>query len=91
MDANEREKIGTNSGLLAGTESGGCRKTLIAAKERKGRKEVKYPQITQISVLRRTSAVCDSGARPRVRGLRVSLEGVRFPNGMFLLCRALKG
>jgi hypothetical protein len=35
MDANEREKIGINSGLLAGMESGGCRKTLIAAKDAK--------------------------------------------------------
>jgi hypothetical protein len=48
-------------------------KGFIAAKERK---EVNYPQITQItqiSGLRRMSAVRDSGARPRVSGIRVSL------------------
>jgi hypothetical protein len=64
MDANERKKIGINSGSLAGTESGGCTKTLIAAKECKDHSAaVKYPQITQItqiSGLRRMSAVRDS-------------------------------
>jgi hypothetical protein len=73
MDANEREKIGIIRGLRAGTESSGGTKILIAAKDRKVHKEIKISADYADFGSERMSVACDSGARPRVSGLRVSL------------------